>query len=248
VSLTSRWGVWAMAAGAVLGGLTLAMSTRADAATPWSDPGSVVAHPDERGADRAAGLGLRPADGSRADSRGPDDRGARRSPRTAAAEGGAGAAGRLGGRRGALDAVGRCAGRGCCRRHRARVPDARSGDLPRPAGGTARRAGQGRGPALRGRAGGPLPLRRHRVRARAGRGARRRLPTRCRRPRHRRLVGRSGFAIVRPDRGRRAGARVLRTHDAVLVGHRPALAALGSRAICCIATWWRARWGKPTYR
>ena len=104
--------------------------------------------------------------------------------------------------------------------------------VPRRPGEPAGRAGPRRGPAVRRAAGGPHPLRRHRLRARAGRrcSAAPTSPTRrtsASSPRSTSWPGRE----FDPGDGRPAGARVLRAHHPVHARHRPGVAAVGAAGL-----------------
>ena len=121
--------------------------------------------------------------------------------------------------------------------------------VPGRAGEPARRAGARRGPAVRRAAGVAHPLRRDRLRARAGRHARRHATRRPRRtsaswPRSTPWPAPSS---TRP--GGSAGPRVLRAHDPVHPRHRAASGGSGcGRATCSTGRCWPGRSGRRACR
>ena len=121
--------------------------------------------------------------------------------------------------------------RSCRSDHRADVPGAVGGALPGRAGEPARRARAGRGPAVRRAVGVAHPLRRDRVRARAGcaRSAAATRPTLLTSASWPRSTTSPAPSSTRA--GRPAGPRVLRAHDPVHPRHRPAVAALGAAGL-----------------
>ena len=84
------------------------------------------------------------------------------------------------------------------------------------------------GRPVRGAAGQPDQVRRHRLRPVAGAGAGRHVHARRGGHRHRGLAGRAGRAVLRPGRGGPAGPRVLRAHHQVRARHRAGVADVGA--------------------
>ena len=143
----------------------------------------------------------------------------------------------------------RAGGRGG-QRHGARLPGRVGAGVPRRPGEPAGRAGRAGGPALRRAAGGPHPLRRHRLRAGAGRGAGRHLraatpPTSASSPRSTSWPGPS--STRRPST---RGCGEFYEHTTRFTPrHRPRVAALGAaRATCSTARWSPGRSARPTCR
>ena len=198
---------------------------------PGEIPALWSADRGQRRARRPAGVGGRPRLGRplRPVAVGCGDRRPRRPAGDPPAEGAARSAARRRGGRGARSAAGgRCRPSVVAAATMAGLPGAVRAGVPGRAGQPAGRAGPGRGPAVRRAAGGPVPVRRHRLRPRAGRGARRQLRRRRARRRHRRLAGRAGRPGLRPGGGRPAGPRVLRAHHPVHPRHRAGVAAVGA--------------------
>ncbi len=201
---------------------------RRDGSAAGRDTAALAPHPDERRHIGAARLAGGPGEARRTGHRRHGSRRAGRCHGVPTPEGRARPAGRCsrGARPRGRRPRGLAAGRRC--RHGAGLPRGVGGDVQKRPGLAAGRVSGRSGPALRGPPGVSVPLRRHRRRPAARRGAGRDL--RAGRPRrgHRAVPRRPRRTGPRSGHGRPARAGVLRAHHPVLTRHHARAAPVGA--------------------